>query len=227
MDFLDFVRGPGLLAATAVFLLGTLWRLIGLLRRPRMPDLSRPHDDAPAPAIAALASIGRGLLPRTGFGLAHRIASINGYVMHIGLALVVFGYAPHIAFLQRHTGLGWPALPDLVMYIAAGATILSLILALVRRLTDPVLRLISGADDWVSWTFTFLPMITGMGLIGESSARILSPQHIVYHGPLAMHLLALELLLVWFPFGKLMHAVLFPFSRGATGLRFGHRGVTL
>jgi hypothetical protein len=30
---------------------------------------------------------------------------------------------------------------------------------------------------------------------------------------------------VWFPYGKLMHAVLFAFSRGATGIRFGHRGV--
>jgi hypothetical protein len=40
-----------------------------------------------------------------------------------------------------------------------------------------------------------------------------------------VHLLSLELFLLWFPFGKLMHAVLFAFSRGATGMRFGHRGV--
>ena len=47
----------------------------------------------------------------------------------------------------------------------------------------------------------------------------------IYRGPLAVHLLSLELLLIWFPFGKLMHAVLFAFSRGATGMRFSHRGV--
>jgi hypothetical protein len=42
-----------------------------------------------------------------------------------------------------------------------------------------------------------------------------------------VHLLSLELLLIWFPFGKLMHAFLFAFSRGASGMRFSHRGVDL
>ena len=64
-----------------------------------------------------------------------------------------------------------------------------------------------------------------MAVMGEPSAAILARSHVIYGGPLAMHLLSLELLLVWFPFGKLMHAVLFAFSRGATGLRFSHRGV--
>jgi hypothetical protein len=59
----------------------------------------------------------------------------------------------------------------------------------------------------------------------EPSAAILARGHVIYRGPLALHLLSLELLLLWFPFGKLMHAILFAFSRGATGMRFAHRGV--
>ena len=74
---------------------------------------------------------------------------------------------------------------------------------------------------------TFLPVLTGMAVAGEPSAAILARDHAVYAGPLAVHLLSLELLLIWFPFGKLMHAFLFAFSRGATGVRFGHRGVDL
>jgi hypothetical protein len=92
-------------------------------------------------------------------------------------------------------------------------------------LTDPVLKTISRPDDTISWTVTFLPMITGMAVIAEPSAATLAHAHAVYRGPLAVHLLSLELFLLWFPFGKLMHAVLFAFSRGATGMRFGHRGV--
>lgn len=167
----------------------------------------------------------RGLRLPQAFGAGYRIARINGMVMHLGLALVVLGYAPHIAFIKRITGLSWPALPDVVMYVAAGLTIFSLIVALVRRLNDAVLKLISSADDWITWTVTMLPFLTGMGLINESSSRIASFHHVVYRGPLAVHLLTLELLLIWFPFGKLMHAVLYPFSRAATGMRFGHRGV--
>jgi nitrate reductase gamma subunit len=129
--------------------------------------------------------------------------------------------------MHRLTGLSWPALPDMVMYLAAGATIVSLLLALLFRLTDPVLKKISNADDMITWTVTFLPLITGMAVVGEPSAIILARDHVIYGGPLAVHLLTLELLLIWFPFGKLMHAFLFAFSRGATGMRFSHRGVKL
>ncbi len=64
-----------------------------------------------------------------------------------------------------------------------------------------------------------------MAVLGEPSSAILARDHVIYGGPLAVHLLSLELLLIWFPFGKLMHAFLFAFSRGATGIRFSHRGV--
>jgi len=225
MDLLDFVRGPTLVVALGVFVLGTAWRLQGVLSRPRMPDLSAPREGAPSPGAGALHNILRGLWPRREFGPSSLLTSANGYVFHIGLALVFLGYAPHIAFIRRITWLSWPALPDLVMYLAAGVTIVSLLLALVMRLTDPVLQQISGPDDWISWTVTFLPFITGMAVVGESSANLLAHEQAIYRGPLALHLFSLELLLVWFPFGKLMHAVLFAFSRGATGMRFSHRGV--
>ncbi len=225
MDLLDFARGPALTTALLVFGLGTVWRLSRLLLRPRMRDLSPPRVGAPSPVIGALSAIVRSMWPRKAFGQAVQARAVNGYVFHLGLALVFFGYAPHIAFIQRLTGLAWPALPDLVMYIAAGATIVSMLLALASRMTNPVLRKISIADDWISWTITFLPILTGMALISEPSAIVLARDHVIYRAPLAAHLLTLELLLVWFPFGKLMHAVLFIFSRGATGVRFSHRGV--
>lgn len=227
MSLLDFARGPALTVALVVFVLGTLWRLVSILRRPAMRDRSPPRAGAPPKLVGALRAIVRGMWPRKVFGQAALVTSINGYVFHIGLALVFFGYAPHIAFVRRVTGLWWPALPDMVMYFAAGATMVSLLLALLWRLTDPVRKSISNADDLITWTLTFLPVFTGMALVGESSAAILARNHPVYGPPLAVHLLTLELLLIWFPFGKLMHAILFVFSRGATGTRFSHRGVEL
>lgn len=227
MDLLDFARGPALAVALVVFVLGTLWRLGGVLSRPRMPDLSPAREEAPSNLNGALRNILRGMWPRKEFGPGPLVATLNGYVFHIGLALIFFGYAPHIAFIRRLTGLSWPSLPDMVMYLAAGFTIISLLLALVMRLNHPVRRKISIADDWITWTITFLPVITGMAVITEPSAIVLARDHVIYRGPLAVHLLTLELLLIWFPFGKLMHAFLFAFARGATGMRFSHRGVKL
>jgi nitrate reductase gamma subunit len=227
MDLLDVARGPALWFALAVFVFGTSWRLMGVLRLPQRPDRSPPREGAPGAAVAALRSVMSGLLPRRGFAPATRPAAINGYVFHVGLALVFFGYAPHSDFVRRLTGLSWPALPDPVMYLAASVTIVSLVMAAVLRVSDPVLRRISGPDDWISWTVTFLPFVTGMAVATDPSAALLARDHVLYRGPLAVHLLTLELLLVWFPFGKLMHAVLFAFSRGATGIRFAHRGVSV
>lgn len=225
MDFLDFARGPALWLAVSVFLLGVGWRLLRVLSRPRTPDRSPAREGAPPAWLGALRGILRGFWPRRNFGTGALLTSINGYVFHLGLALVVLGYAPHIAFIQNHTGLGWPALPDVVIYLAAGLTILSLILAMLMRMTDPVRKKISNADDKITWFVTMLPLLTGMALIGESSATILARGHVIYRAPVAMHLLMVELLLLWFPFGKLMHAFLFFFSRGATGMRFSHRGI--
>ena len=226
MNLLEIARGPGLIFALAVFVLGTLWRLVGVLSLPRMRDLSPAREGAPSKLAGALRANVRAMWPRKEFAPSTLFVTINGYVFHLGLALVFFGYAPHIAFIRRVTGLSWPALPDPVMYLAAGCTVISLLLALSLRLADPVRRKISNADDMITWTITFLPLFTGMAVTGAPSAALLARDHVVYTGALAVHLLTLELLLVWFPFGKLMHALLFAFSRGATGMRFGHRGVT-
>ena len=181
----------------------SLWRL------PASRPVVRPHRaNRLAPLMHSRPALSR-MIPHPGFHPSATLVTFNPYVFHIGLALVFFGYAPHIAFVHRVTGLSWPALPDMVMYLAAGATIVSLLLALLFRLTDPVLRKISTADDCVTWTVTMLPLVTGMAVIGDPSATILARDHAIYRGPLAVHLLTLELLLIWFPFGKLMHAFLF------------------
>ena len=227
MDALDIARGPLLTISLVVFVLGTLWRLANIALRPRMADRSQAREGAPSWLMGAWGNILRGMWPRPEFRQSALITTLNGYVLHIGLALVVFGYAPHIAFVRSVTGLSWPALPDVVMYLAAGATIISMLMALIFRLTNPVRRKISHADDWITWAIVMLPIATGMAVLMDPSAQILARESPIYRGPLAIHLLTLELLLVWFPFGKLMHAFLFVFSRGATGVRFSHRGVKL
>jgi nitrate reductase gamma subunit len=225
MTLLEFARGPALALALTVFAVGTLWRLLAILRLPAQADLSMPRAGAPARWLGALHGIGRGFWPRREFRARSLPVAVNGIAFHVGLALVAFGYAPHIAFVHRLTGLSWPALPDPVVYVAAGVTIVTLLVALWMRLGDAVRQRLSTADDWISWTVTMLPMVTGMAVATEPSAALLAREHVVYGGPLALHLLTVELLLIWFPFGKLMHGVLFVFSRGATGARYSHRGV--
>lgn len=214
MQLLEFARGPALAFAVAVLLLGLAWRLYGIFRRPARTDHSEPRRrDLAAGGVRAIF-----VKMRPPRGVKVRGAAMaNAYAYHIGLALVVFGFAPHIAFIDRYTGIAWPALPDAVVYFATAVAIIGLLIALLARLTDPVLRLLSNFDDYFSWFVTLLPLATGMALLPAPAEPV----------PLAIHLLSLELLLVWLPFGKLAHAALVFVSRWRTGADFTRKGAAV
>ncbi len=217
MDLLDFARGPALAIAYVVFVAGTTWRLAGVLLLPRMRDLSPAREGVPPPLLGAVRTVLRRMWPRKEFVQATMFATVNSYVFHLGLALIVFGLAPHILFIHNLTGLAWPALPSNLVFGIGVITLAALVGALVRRLLHPVVRLLSHTGDYLSWLMTALPVLTGLLATSHLGAR--------YETLLALHILTVAALLVWFPFGKLMHAMLFAFSRGATGMRFSHRGV--
>jgi nitrate reductase gamma subunit len=224
MNLLTWVRGPLLWLSLAIFFTGIFWRMFSLWRLP-VNHKPKAHERIAFDTQDAFKAAMSRMQPKGGFHPSATLVTINPYVFHIGIAVVFFGYAPHIAFMHKLTGLWWPALPDMVMYFAASATIVSLTMALLFRLTDPVLKRISSADDYISWTVTFLPFLTGMAVLNEPSSAVLVRDHVIYPTPLAIHLLSLELLLIWFPFGKLMHAFLVMPARMQLATFFGRRGV--
>lgn len=221
---LAFARGPMLGIAIAVLVVGSLWRVVHLLWRPSRRDLSEPRSDAIVRG-ALRAIVSRTWQPRT-FRDRTLPATLNGYAYHVGLAIVFFGFVPHIAFVERLTGLTWPAVPGWLFVLAVAFAFTGMGYALMARLTSPVLRLLSSFDDYASWVITILPMVTGMAVLSLplDSPYPAQPLH---PGPLAIHLLSVELLLIWLPFGKLSHALLVFLSRGATGAAFARKGVRM
>lgn len=227
MTLLEFARGPALTFSTAVFLLGAAWRLYGIFRRPARVDLSEPRrTDTVAGAVRAIFSR---MLPRRELGKAGTFQAVNAYAYHLGLFLIVFTFAPHIGFIERVLGPSWAALPDVVTYLATAITVVALLIALLMRLTNPVQKLLSGFDDYFTWFVTVLPVLTGMALIerGFVPEPVVAPALPTTPELLAVHLLSLELMLVWFPFGKLMHALLVFVSRARTGAEFTRKGAAV
>lgn len=212
--------------SVTVFALGLAWRIYVIFRRPVRVDHSQPRcADTTAGALRAVFAK---MLPPKDVKV-RGATMMNAYAYHIALALVVLTFAPHVAFIRRYTGIGWPALPDIVTYLATGVAILGLIIALFARLSDGVLRLLSNFDDYFSWFVTILPLLTGMALIERPyfPAPVVAPELPTTPVPLAIHLLSLELLLVWLPFGKLAHAVLVFVSRWRTGADFTRKGAAV
>ncbi len=215
MNLLDLARGPLLQGALAIFLVGVLWRLVGVLLLARRVDHTVPRSTRTVQG--GLRTIITRFWPRPPFIAPLRMQLVNGYVFHIGLAIVMLGFGPHIKFIQEVTGLSWPALPNPISVWAGAITLASLGVALLRRLTLPVLRFISTWEDYLAWTLTTLPVLTGLLAYAHLGAR--------YETLLGLHLLSVDLLLIWFPFGTLMHAILFIPSRYAIGAAFERKGV--
>jgi len=119
-------------------------------------------------------------------------------------------------FFKGFLGFGWPGLPNNIIYLLGVAAVAASIALLVRRLTSPVLKLISNFDDYFSWFVTVLPLVTGLMIPVRMGLR--------YEDILAIHVLSVVLLMIWFPFGKLGHAFLVFVTRGTTGMVFERRG---
>ncbi|NIV17382.1 MAG: nitrate reductase [Woeseiaceae bacterium] len=214
MELLAFARGPGLQFAVLVFTAGLIWRLVHIWLTVRRVDLSDSrHGGERAGGLRAIFSRFR---HHEAFRARTRNGMVLAYTMHIGLAVVIFGSAPHILFIESFTGLSWTPLPAIVIHAAAALTLAAMLAAIGRRFSHPVLKLISNFDDYFTWLVTVLPVVTGLLAVAHFGGR--------YETLLALHILSFELFLIWFPFGKLMHSFIAFGSRYATGVAFTHKG---
>lgn len=214
LAFLTWTRGPGLNLALLIFVLGTLWRLIEIYGLGRKQDLSAPRS---TPGASGWATIARRSVPPPGMLKTSPVSYVGGYTFHVGLAVVVFLFAPHIALLTSIAGVVWPALPSQVVDFVTVVTMAAMVAVLVDRITKPAKRFLSTFGDWFTWTLTFLPLLTGW----------LAVHHLLlpYTLTLALHILSVELLLVFLPFTKLFHAFTVFGSRWFNGAVNGHKGV--
>jgi nitrate reductase gamma subunit len=213
-ELLIWVRGPGLQIATVIFLLGVAVRILEVLVLGRKPNLAEARGSAVAGGLRTVLMRmfpDRGTLQRSTFNV------VAGYIFHIGIFIVLFFFAPHILVFQETLGLSWPSLPTQIIDATTVVTIIALLAVLLHRLMHPVMRYLSGFQDYLVWLVTFLPMATGY----LAFHRIwLDPQQLI-----ALHIASVELLMVVFPFTKLMHAFTFLIARYYNGAMAGYRGV--
>ncbi len=214
MDLLAFAKGPALQVAAYIFVAGSIWRIVGIVLLKEKVDHSEPRKSGGL--MAALKVIYTRSFTASPFKRATLYPKMLAYVQHLGLFAVIFLFVPHIMFFEGFLGFSWPGLPNNIIYLLGVAAVAASIALLVRRLTSPVLKLISNFDDYFSWFVTVLPLVTGLMIPVRMGFR--------YEDILAVHILSVVLLMLWFPFGKLGHAFLVFVTRGTTGMVFERRG---
>jgi nitrate reductase gamma subunit len=213
-ELLIWVRGPGLQIATVIFLLGVAVRILEVLVLGRKPNLAEARGSAVAGGLRTVLMRmfpDRGTLQRSTFNV------VAGYIFHIGIFIVLFFFAPHILVFQETLGLSWPSLPTQIIDATTVVTIIALLAVLVHRIGHRVMRYLSRFQDYLVWLVTLLPMVTGYLAFHRIG---LPPQQLMI-----LHIASVELLMIVFPFTKLMHAFTFFIARYYNGAIAGYKGV--
>ena len=214
IEFLNWVRGPGFQIATIIFVAGMIIRFAEILLLGREKNLAEAKGSEMSSGLRTIVT--RSIPDKSTFQRS-MFTVVAGYIFHLGLFVTLFLFAPHILMFKEVFGFGWPSLPTPVVDAMAVVTIIALLAVLTYRMRNNVLKFLTTTEDYIVWLVTIAPLITGyiaFHRIGMTAPTLL-----------AIHILSVELLLVLFPFTKLMHTFTFVLSRWYGGAISGYRGV--
>jgi nitrate reductase gamma subunit len=219
-DVLEFARGPLFQVALLVFIGGMLYRLTRILL------LGWQRDRVPARGSKAggvIRTYLKGALIWPFIPWVRRTFTKNpviylaGGLFHLALFVVIFLGTAHMLVWKSLLGFGWGTLPLPIVDWLAAVGIVAMVALLINRLVNPVLKLISGPAEWLNWLIVFVPMLTGY----------LMTHHLffAYEVLFSLHMLSVDVLLIWIPLSRISHFMFYFFARTIHGGEFGKRGV--
>ena len=219
--FLEFVRGPLFNVSLIIFVTGMVYRLVRILL------LGWSRDRTPAAGSKAggvVKSFLKGILIwpfipwiKNTFS-KNPIIYIAGGFFHIGLLAAILLGTPHMLVWKKLLGFGWRTLPLPIVDWLSATAIAAMIVLLINRHINPVLKLITGPAEYLNWLFVFIPMVTGYIMTHHLFFR--------YEILFSLHMLAVDVLLIWIPLSRISHFMFYFFSRTIHGTEFGKRAVS-
>jgi nitrate reductase gamma subunit len=209
-EIYNFVSGPLAWLAFILFFGGCLYRLVRLFMLVKEKE---PFIFTYMSWKYSLRSIFRWIIP---FGTVnwrrHPVLTVVTFVFHISLLVAPIFLLAHVILVDEALNLSWWTIPDAWADVLTVVVIIGCVFFLVRRLTQPEVKFVTSASDFVILTIVAAPFITGF---------IAYHQWIDYPVMMVLHVVAGEVLLVAMPFTRLSHMLLSPFTRAYMGSEFG------
>ncbi len=187
-------------------------KIYQLMKKPGPPEKAELKGDRFAGAMHSLANV---LRP---WGMESTRKDMFFYaeflVFHIAVALTIGS----TFFIPLAPQVMTPLVTKVIMLFMALAFFVGLH-RIYRRMTDPRIRIISSPDDW--FAIILMTVFFGVGFFAMSLWLTGSPDT----GWMWLFFLMTTFFLLYVPFSKISHYVLYPFGRVMFGQIFGGRGI--
>ena len=206
----EFVSGPLAWAAFVVFIAGSFYRLIDMIR---LVHKKEKFIFSYMSWKYSFRSIWHWIIPFGSEGWkTKRTLTIVTFVFHICLILVPVFLLSHIILWDESWNVSWWSLPDSVADIMCLLVIVCCIFFLIRRITSPEVQYVTSASDYIILAIVAAPFITGF---------LAYHQWLGYQALVILHILSGEIMLMAIPFTRLNHMLYSPFTRAYMGSEFG------
>jgi nitrate reductase gamma subunit len=182
-------------------------KVIWLLRKPPVADKAQLKG---SPMRGAMVSLGNIFMPwAMESSRVHWFFYIEFGIFHLGVAITILA-----TFLLPLKVIAPGDPVSQVFMVFMGLAFLVGVRRLIRRIVLPEMRIISSIDDYFAITILDLYFLSGIWAL--STGQTLA---------LYMFFAMTTFFLLYVPFSKMSHYIMYPFSRWYYGTHFGGRGV--
>ncbi|MBN2706231.1 MAG: hypothetical protein JXR89_07315 [Deltaproteobacteria bacterium] len=198
MDIYGLVRGPLVLVAFIVFILGLIYQAQQFFSATREQKVARPPaallGGVEFPQKLSLADISNSF-----FGV-HPVIAVITTIFHVFLIVVPIFILGHNVLLEESFGFSLFVFPEMAADISTLIVISGGVFFFLRRIFMRRVRAITTLYDYIIVAIVVAPFVTGY---------MATQQWLSYENILIFHILAGELMLMAIPFTKLKHGLLF------------------
>jgi len=206
----NIVSGPMAWIAFIVFFGGCFYKLYNLI------VLTQQKESFIFSILSlkyGLRSIGHWLTP---FGTENMkknpVMTVVTFAFHICLFIAPIFLLAHVVLWDEYFNISWWTLPEQLADFLTLIVIVGCLYFLYRRLTDPTVKYLTSASDFVLLSIVAAPFVTGF---------LAYHQLFNYQLMMILHVLSGEIMLVAIPFTRLSHMIYSAFTRAYIGSEFG------
>ena len=163
----------------------------------------------------AFRSVFQWLIPFGSQGMKeHPFVTVGYFFFHISFLFMVVFLSTHV-----FTNMSWLGSGSLIADLMAFVFIGSVVFIVIRRLIAPEVRIVTTLSDYLLLALVAFLFMTGYYMAFHPDMEL----WISYDSILILHIISSELLIIFIPFTKLGHMILFFFTRAIIGVEFGAR----